>query len=69
METVLQRSMRDIVRKPGNLSRLLRALGIISMVAVLAAPASASADVPRRPNIVVILGDDMGFSDMGSFGS
>jgi arylsulfatase len=69
METVLQRSMRDIVRKPGNLSRLLRTLGIIGMVAALVAPAIASADAPRRPNIVVILGDDMGFADMGSFGS
>jgi len=28
-----------------------------------------AADAPRRPNIVVILGDDMGFADMGSFGS
>ena len=35
----------------------------------LAAPAIASAaDAPRRPNIVVILGDDLGFADMGSFG-
>ena len=29
----------------------------------------AEAQATRRPNIVVILGDDMGFSDMGSFGS
>ena len=70
METVLQRSTRAIVRKPGNLSRLLRTLGIVGLVAALAAPAIASAaDAPRRPNIVIILGDDMGFADMGSFGS
>jgi arylsulfatase len=69
METVLQRSTRDIVRKPGDLSRLLRTLCVIGMFAALVAPASASADVPRRPNIVIILGDDMGFADMGSFGS
>ena len=31
--------------------------------------APVAADAPRRPNIVIILGDDMGFSDMGSFGS
>ncbi len=70
METVLERSMRAIVRKPGNLSWLLRTLGIVGMVAALAAPAIASAaDAPRRPNIVIILGDDMGFADMGAFGS
>jgi arylsulfatase len=29
----------------------------------------SAAAQPKRPNIVIILGDDMGFSDMGSFGS
>ncbi|GAB3414701.1 arylsulfatase [Massilia agilis] len=36
--------------------------------ALQAAPASAQAPA-KRPNIVIILGDDMGFCDMGSFGS
>ena len=40
------------------------------MLCALVAPAAALAQgAARRPNIVVILGDDMGFSDMGSFGS
>jgi len=45
-------------------------LGLLGLAAALATPAPvAAAEAPRRPNIVIILGDDMGFSDMGSFGS
>jgi arylsulfatase A-like enzyme len=60
----------SLVRKPGNLRPLLRTLGIVGMVAALAAPVTASAaDATRRPNIVIILGDDLGFADIGAFGS
>jgi arylsulfatase A-like enzyme len=58
------------VRKIGTLSRLVTMLVVVGAVATLGAPAIASAaDGPRRPNIVIILADDMGYSDMGMFGS
>jgi arylsulfatase len=69
METVRQRSARASGEIPFSGNWLRTILCIVGMVAALAAPSIAVADSPRRPNIVVILGDDMGFADMGSFGS
>ena len=67
MQTMLQAALA-MVRKV-KIGRLPRALGIVGLIATVVAPIIASADATRRPNIVIILGDDMGFSDMGSFGS
>ncbi len=55
--------MKTVFRFPGM-------LGILFIAMLLTASSTAfAADTPRRPNIVLILGDDMGFSDMGMFGS
>jgi arylsulfatase A-like enzyme len=68
MKTMLQRVTR-IAKKAGYLSRLLSMTAILGMATALAAPAiGTAADAPRKPNIVIILADDMGFADMGSFG-
>ena len=47
----------------------LTKLGAFIFVALAACPADAAADQPRKPNFLVILADDMGFSDAGCYGS
>ena len=67
MEIVMRHATGVSIKRPGKLRSLL---GTLAMVVACAVPAMAYAeDAPRRPNIVIILGDDMGFADMGSFGS
>ena len=48
-------------------------LCVCVMLAVLSAPFSSQAagerpDTPKRPNILLIVADDLGFTDLGSFG-
>ena len=70
MKTVLQRSIGVVVGSGDASGRLRKALCMAGMVAAITLSSSAlAADAARKPNIVVILGDDMGFSDLGAFGS
>jgi arylsulfatase len=66
MVTVHPRSMRVLKTK---MKRGQATSFLVGLVAMLALPSVAlAADAPRRPNIVFIIADDMGFADMGSFG-
>jgi arylsulfatase A-like enzyme len=56
---------------PGGTSvnHMRRSIGLAWLDLPLAPPGSIAAAPPRQPNIVLILADDMGFSDLGCYGS
>ena len=44
--------------------------GVLALTTpALQADSSATTGTAKRPNIIIILADDMGFSDVGAFGS
>jgi arylsulfatase A-like enzyme len=51
-----------------NTVRTALAAVILATIAASQAATPPTAGQGRRPNIVILLGDDLGFSDMGSFG-
>lgn len=50
-----------------QISRMLRLVFGFLLISVFGLPLTTQAE--RSPNIVLILADDLGFSDLGSYGS
>lgn len=65
--------MIDEIKRPSDQRWLFRILSIMIILLLLVSAISPfelfAQETQRRPNIVIILADDMGYSDMGSFGS
>ena len=55
------------MRAPFFPSALAMAVGLTASLALTAA--QAASNDPARPNILVVVADDMGYADLGSFGS
>ncbi len=52
-----------------NLSKKILFFGLICLVSCKENKTSIRENLPEKPNIILILADDMGYSDLGSYGS
>lgn len=56
-------------RNRSQVGLLNRELGIVLLAVLLPSTFCQSLNASDKPNIVIILGDDIGFSDIGCYGS
>lgn len=59
--------MKTTNRTPNRIARSL-CLGLVALVGAWQAPLTHAAESPKRPNILLIMADDLGYSDIGRFG-
>ncbi len=60
--------MRPILRRPTEIATGVLSALLIGLPALAELGRAAGAEAPQRPNILVIMADDMGFSDLGCYG-
>src|SRR5262245_36192396 len=70
LPNMFAQKVRSLLRPdPSPSDRRMSALRVLIVFAFSAGVMAAEESKPARPNIIVIMADDMGFSDLGCYGS